>query len=306
MTAGAPRARRRGSVPLGSARRLVAGSAALLVAAAGLAVAAPAAEAAACSGSSGVTVVVDFGSLGGGVQTGCAGGDPASGLAALSAAGHGYTFVPRQFGLVCQIDARPNPCNGAPTTAYWSYWHATRGGSWSYATAGAGGYNPQPGTVEGWAFGAGGRPGIAPPAAPAPPPPAPKPTTKPAPRPSAQPPPAPTPPRGSAAGGGEERGAAPGGAARSTSRSPARTTPAPSTSAGLSATAGTSTSPTGAAVAPSTSDSGLTAVGAVQRTPPPRYPWKRLLGSALAILLIVGIAVTGILVARRRRSQPPM
>jgi hypothetical protein len=50
----------------------------------------------------------------------------------------------------------------------------------------------------------------------------------------------------------------------------------------------------------------LTAVGAVQRPPPPRYPWKRLLGSALAILLIVGIAVTGILVARRRRSQPPM
>jgi hypothetical protein len=285
---------------------LVAGSAALLVAAAGLAVAAPAAEAAACSGSSGVTVVVDFGSLGGGVQTGCAAGDPASGLAALSAAGHGYTFVPRQFGLVCQIDARPNPCNGAPTTAYWSYWHATRGGSWSYATAGAGGYNPQPGTVEGWAFGAGGRPGIAPPAAPAPPPPAPKPTTKPAPRPSAQPPPAPAPPRGSAAAGGEARGGAPGSAAGSTSRSPARTTTAPSTSAGPTPTDGTSPSPTGAAGAPSTSDSGFTAVVAVQRPPPPRYPWKRLLGSALAIVLIVGIAVTGILVARRRRSQPPM
>jgi len=305
VTAGAPRARRRGSVPLGSARRLVAGSAALLVAAAGLAVAAPAAEAAACSGSSGVTVVVDFGSLGGGVQTGCAGGDPASGLAALSAAGHGYTFVPRQFGLVCQIDARPNPCNGAPTTAYWSYWHATRGGSWSYATAGAGGYNPQPGTVEGWAFGAGGRPGIAPPAAPAPSPPPPKPTTRPAPRPSAQPPPAPAPPSGSAAAGGEARGGPPGSAAGSPSRAPARTTTAPSTSAGPTATDGTSP-PTGAAAAPSTSDSGLTAVGAVQRTPPPRYPWKRLLGSALAILLIVGIAVTGILVARRRRSQPPM
>jgi hypothetical protein len=33
---------------------------------------------------------------------------------------------------------------------------------------------------------------------------------------------------------------------------------------------------------------------------------EELLGSALAVLLIVGIAVTGILVARRRRSQPPM
>jgi len=166
-------------------------------------------------------------------------------------------------------------------------------------------FDPQPGTVEGWAFGAGGRPGIAPPAAPAPPPPPPKPTTRPAPRPSAQPPPAPAPPSGSAAAGGEARGGPPGSAAGSPSRAPARTTTAPPTSAGPTATDGTSP-PTGAAAAPSTSDSGLTAVGAVQRPPPPRYPWKRLLGSALAILLIVGIAVTGILVARRRRSQPPM
>src|SRR6185312_12438136 len=152
------------------------------------------------------------------------------------------------------------------------------------------GIQPQPGTVEGWAFGAGGRPGIAPPAAPAPPPPPPKPTTRPAPRPSAQPPPAPAPPSGSAAAGGEARGGPPGSAAGSPSRAPARTTTAPPTSAGPTATDGTSP-PTGAAAAPSTSDSGLTAVGAVQRPPPPRYPWKRLLGSALAILLIVGIAV---------------
>jgi hypothetical protein len=50
----------------------------------------------------------------------------------------------------------------------------------------------------------------------------------------------------------------------------------------------------------------LTAVGAVQRPPPPRYPWRKLLGSALAVVLIVAIAVTGIMVARRRRSQPPI
>ena len=104
-------------------------------------------------------MVVDFGSLGGGVRVSCAPGDPASGLSALSAAGYGYSFVPRQPGLVCQINAKPNPCNGAPTNAYWSYWHANRGGSWSYSTSGAGSYNPRAGTVEGWAFGAGARPG---------------------------------------------------------------------------------------------------------------------------------------------------
>ncbi|HST64603.1 MAG TPA: hypothetical protein VLM05_05390, partial [Mycobacteriales bacterium] len=51
---------------------------------------APAADAAACSGSSGVTVVVDYGALGG-IQVGCAAGDPASGLSALHNAGFGTT-----------------------------------------------------------------------------------------------------------------------------------------------------------------------------------------------------------------------
>jgi hypothetical protein len=50
-----------------------------------------------------------------------------------------------------------------PTTKYWSYWHAARGGKWTYATTGAGSYNPKPGTVEGWAYGAGKPPTVAPP-----------------------------------------------------------------------------------------------------------------------------------------------
>jgi hypothetical protein len=125
----------------------------------GLAVAtAPAADAAACSGTSGVTVVVNFGSLGGGVVTACAPGDPTSGLTALTGAGFTYAFVPRIPGFVCQINVKPNPCNGAPATAYWSYWHAPRGGAWTYSTSGAGSYNPAPGTVEGWSFGAGAKP----------------------------------------------------------------------------------------------------------------------------------------------------
>jgi hypothetical protein len=133
---------------------------------------APAASAAACSGSTGVTVVVDFAALGGGIRVGCAAGSPSSGLDALQAAGFSYTTVPGQFGFVCQINLLPpDPCNGVPPpNLYWSYWHAQRGGSWTYSSEGAGTFTPPPGSVEGWAFGAGKQPGIAPPARPAPPP----------------------------------------------------------------------------------------------------------------------------------------
>jgi hypothetical protein len=156
--------------------------------------AAPAAHAAGCTTSNGVTVVVDFGSLGGGIQVGCASGGQSSGLGALSAAGFPYTFVPRQPGLVCQIASLPSPCNGAPTNAYWAYWHAQPGGTWSYSTLGAGSYTPPAGSVEGWAFGAGAQPGIAPPRLPA--------TPRPPPRSSTHPPAPPPAPSGGGAGGG--------------------------------------------------------------------------------------------------------
>ncbi len=301
--------------------------------AAGLVVAgpAPAAEAAACSGSTGVTVVVDFGSLGGGVQTGCAGGNPGSGLAALSGAGHGYTFVPRQPGLVCQVDARPNPCNGAPTTAYWAYWHASRGGSWSYSTLGAGGYDPAPGTVEGWAFGAGRQPGIAPPAAPAPPRPAPKPTTKPAPRPTAQPPAAPgragmAAPGGGAPAPGPSAGGAPRGTGQGSRPGTADTSSAPdhhgTVHIGRSDRDGRHLGvSTGAAAAPSDSASPTRRAAAPRargghrprRTPAHRSWWPRparrlkTLGAfSLALALIAAVAVAGFLIARRRRAGPPI
>lgn len=121
---------------------------------------------AACAG---VTVVVDFGPLGGGVQTGCAPGSPHTGLAALAATRFGYSFVPRQPGMVCQISAQPDPCNGAPRDAYWAYFYAASGGVWTYGTEGAATRRPSPGGVEGWAFGAGQPPSIAPPGASTPP-----------------------------------------------------------------------------------------------------------------------------------------
>lgn len=153
-------------------RSLATGLALLLAATLGLVVAEPtprAAHASACSGTSGVTVVVDFTAFGGGVQVQCALGDPATGLEALQDAGFTVTGTAR-WGLafVCRIDGLPTPAdepciNTPPATAYWSYWHAPSGGSWSYSSSGASSYDPAPGTVEGWSFGAGSAPSIPPP-----------------------------------------------------------------------------------------------------------------------------------------------
>lgn len=161
----------------------------------------------------GVWVVVDATALGAGETTRCASGDPGSGLEALTAAGHRYTFVPRQPGLVCTIDRRPDPCNGAPQDAYWSYWHAPAGGDWTYATRGAGNRDPEPGTVEGWAFGAGDPPASPPPASAPQPQPEPEPTAAPAPpsEPASDAGPAPASDPDTA-----QTGSAPGGSARTT------------------------------------------------------------------------------------------
>ncbi len=141
--------------------RLLALAVALAATGAGTFSLAPAAQASACEQASGVTVVVDHGNTGG-ASIGCATGDPATGLEALAGSGHSYTFVPRQPGLVCTVDAKPDPCNNAQANAYWSYWHARPGGSrsWIYSTAGAGTYNPEPGSVEGWSFGDGKPPSL--------------------------------------------------------------------------------------------------------------------------------------------------
>ncbi|WP_089155898.1 hypothetical protein [Micromonospora sp. NBS 11-29] len=156
--------------PRSTLRTRLAGLLAAVLAAVALTAVEPApraAHAAACTGTTGVTVVVDFGALGGGVQVACALGDPTSGITALQGAGFTVTGTSR-WGLafVCRINGKPTsatePCvNTPPTTAYWSYWHATSGGAWTYSSSGASAYNPAPGTVEGWAFGAGAAPSIA-------------------------------------------------------------------------------------------------------------------------------------------------
>ncbi|MFI2710834.1 hypothetical protein ACH495_11965 [Micromonospora sp. NPDC018662] len=157
------------SRPRPTLRTRLAGLLAAVLAAVALTAVEPApraAHAAACTGTSGVTVVVDFAALGGGVQVACAPGDPTTGIAALQGAGFTVTGTQR-WGLafVCRINGKPTAAteacvNTPPVTAYWSYWHATPGGAWSYSSSGANAYNPAPGTVEGWSFGAGAPPSI--------------------------------------------------------------------------------------------------------------------------------------------------
>jgi len=133
----------------------------------GLLAASPAASrptAGACTDTAGVTVVVDFGSAGGGVKTGCAAAPLKNGFEALVKAGFDITNVRSQPGFLCQIDARPtSDCRTVPNAShYWSYWHAARGGSWTYSSSGAS-RTPPAGSVEGWSFGASQPPGAAPP-----------------------------------------------------------------------------------------------------------------------------------------------
>lgn len=192
--------------------------AALLIAV-GLMLAPTPASAAACAGTSGVTVVVQFPDNH--VETGCAAGDPDSGLRALELAGFSYAFVPGQAPAICAINGSPgSDCWGKDH--YWAYFHANRGGSWSYANSGAT-YNPPAGSVEGWRFGDGAAPTTPPPAAVAP---------KPSPSPTAEPTP-------STGGGGRASGQ--GSGSGSGSGAPGK--PSPTAAIGANGAGGASNDP---------------------------------------------------------------
>jgi hypothetical protein len=115
----------------------------------------------ACTGSTGVTVAVDFTAFPGGkVQVRCAPGKPATGVAALQQAG----FTPAGtavYGLafICRINSLPSTAQQAcvttpPTNAYWAYYHANKGATtWTFSTQGASTYKPAQGSIDAWAFG---------------------------------------------------------------------------------------------------------------------------------------------------------
>ena len=120
-------------------------AAAALVAAAALpaaALTAAPASAAVCAAGTGVSVVVDFRELGGGVQSVCdADGAGKSADALMSENGFALTFVQSQPGFVCRVSGKPetDPCvNTPPSNAYWGlFWSSGTSGSWVYASSGA-------------------------------------------------------------------------------------------------------------------------------------------------------------------------
>ena len=123
-----------------------------LVAAAGLAGSAPA-SANACTTEQGVTVVVDFHELGGGLQQACdAGGGGQKASALFPDNGFPLTYVQRQPGFVCRVSGAPadDPCvNTPPANAYWGLWWSDGdSGSWTYSSVGVGSLTiPEGGSV---------------------------------------------------------------------------------------------------------------------------------------------------------------
>jgi hypothetical protein len=288
------------------AARLAGAAAACGLALAGLVVVASPASAASCSGTSGVTVVVD---RGGSIITRCASGDPGTALGALQAAGFSVDY-PQQFpgSVVCRINGYPSsdPCvRMPPGNAYWAFFHAKQGGSWVYSSSGVASYNPAPGSVVGFRFGSGQQPGIAPPAptrtsAPAPTKPAPKPTPKP-PTTKPKPKPAPTTPQATSGSTSSTpagkttptatgKGTVPGTPAAPSGTPSASPTASASTSASATGTptAGPSETASDIAAAPTSVDANDNGSG----------PGTLLAGAALVALVAGGAGFA----ARRRRS----
>lgn len=114
-------------------------AATVLVAAAGLTGSTPA-YAAACSTASGVTVVVDFHELGGGIDQDCV-ADQGKADDLFGAAGHVLQNVNNQA-FVCRVDGKPTQeqescARTPPATAYWGLWWSDgKNGSWTYASQG--------------------------------------------------------------------------------------------------------------------------------------------------------------------------
>jgi hypothetical protein len=121
-----------------------------------------------CTPSHGTIVAVDFGHWGGPVVRGC-GVDDASAYELLHDGGFTTTGTQHDGpGFVCRIGSgafhggiqyptpAQDPCvNTPPASAYWTFWVAEPGqNGWTYGRVGAVSYQPQPGEVEVWLFGA--------------------------------------------------------------------------------------------------------------------------------------------------------
>ncbi len=155
-----------------------------------------AADGAACSGTTGVSVVVDFGPLGGGTQQVCVpSGAGRNAIEVTSDAGFAVTLTSDGQPFVCRIDGRPapaqEPCDDTPPgNAYWGLFWSDGSTDWKYSTRGAAALEADDGWSIGWRFQDGGkleypsdgpRRGTAPSPSPSPTSSSPKPTHAPAP-----------------------------------------------------------------------------------------------------------------------------
>jgi hypothetical protein len=269
-----------------------------LLAGTALVVPAGAASAAACTSTNAVTVVVDFASLGGGEQTRCTNADPPTGLAALREAGFTPTRAAQEPGyFVCRIDGKPanDPCQRtSPANAYWSYWHAKRGGVWSYSSLGAADYDPPPGTVEGWAFGAGTPPS-------SPPPPAASPAASPTSSPTASPVGSPRPTHSAGAAASPTTRSTIRTATPSASATPHVAAPALNVVPSASASAAGAVTPTSAAVSPPPDLAGGNAAASRKNVALNSGPGAGVVAAIVLVAFLVGAAL--VTVVRRRRSD---
>lgn len=101
-----------------------------------------------CIGDQDVTVVVDFTDLGGQVESGCATAG-ATGTEALVEAG--FTDTRDGAGMICALNALPDPCPAEFTGSYWSYWFAGDTG-WESYLEGSDTAVTTAGGIEGWRY----------------------------------------------------------------------------------------------------------------------------------------------------------
>lgn len=136
-------------------QRLVRVLGALVLAVAGAAFVPAPAMAAYCS-NNGVHVLVDFGSLGGGLQTGCARTTSRiTGDQAFAVAGFSLSFVSKFPGAVCRVEGKPESEKCAempPRNAYWALFVARSGGKWAYSQASVGSTRLVPGDSVAFAW----------------------------------------------------------------------------------------------------------------------------------------------------------
>ncbi|MER5606419.1 hypothetical protein ACGFKZ_28135 [Micromonospora tulbaghiae] len=266
-----------------------------------------------CPDASGVTVVVDFNELGGGTVVRCAPGTQATGLAALKNAGFPITGTLRWGeGFICRIDGKPSAAtekcvDTPPASAYWSYWHAPNGGSWTYSDKGVLNRKPAAGSFEGWSFSLNRnandapRPGVAPkrPAPPPSPPPAPPPP------PPAGGGPAAPPPAGGTVVAPPVGGGRPGEPTRPTGTAGPPASVSPPTSAGTSPTAGTPTLAATPGADNSTAPQGSSDEPVVTDVAASRDDDGLPLGTIAGVLLLAVLATGALVAARRRRATGP-